>query len=170
VQLKGNKFKSQRSAYNYFIKHNNFECDKLKLIYHIECLALFDAWAKGRKGQSQDALYCGMIEDNYKVIKTALINYEQLGLKGLVVRANKKIIAFSFGYKLNKDTFCILYEITDLTIKGLSQFIFRQFCQDLKNYKYINIMDDSGLENLRRVKLSYKPNRLKPAYIVTKDA
>ena len=170
AQLKGNKFKSQRSACNYFIKHNNFVCDKLKLIHHAQCLALFDAWAKGRKSQSHDDLYCGMIEDNYKVIKMALANYKQLGLEGLVVRTDKKLIAFSFGYKLNKNTFCILYEITDLAVKGLAPFIFRQFCQDLKNYKYINIMDDSGLENLRKVKLSYKPNRLEPAYIVTRDA
>lgn len=170
VQLKGNKFKSQRAACNYFIKHNNFECVKLKLIHRAECLALFDAWAKARKARSGDDLYCGMIEDNYKVIKAALINYKQLGLDGLVVRVDKKIIAFSFGYRLNKDTFCILYEITDLAIKGLAQFIFRYFCQDLKDYKYINIMDDSGLENLRKVKLSYKPNRLEPAYIVSRDA
>jgi hypothetical protein len=134
---------------------------------------LFDAWAKGRKvrgAQSGDDLYCGMIEDNYKVIKMALANYKQLGLEGLVVRIEKKIVAFSFGYKLNKNTFCILYEITDLAIKGLAPFIFRRFCQDLKNFKYINMMDDSGLENLRKVKLSYKPNRLGPAYIVTRDA
>jgi uncharacterized protein len=72
---------------------------------------------------------------------------------------------------LDKDTFCILYEITDLTIKGLSQFIFRQFCSELKDYRYINVMDDSGLENLKRVKLSYRPLKVIPAYIVKrKDA
>jgi uncharacterized protein len=67
------------------------------------------------------------------------------------------------------NTFCILYEITDLGIKGLAQFIFRRFSQELKGYKYINIMDDSGLENLRKTKLAYKPTRLIPAYIVSRD-
>jgi len=170
AQLKGNKFKSQRAACNYFIKHNNFSYRKLKLTDHLECLKLFDAWAKARKGRSSDVLYCGLIDDNYKVIKAALVNYKQLNLEGLVIKIDKKIVAFSFGYKLNKNTFCILYEITDLLIKGLAQFIFRQFCQDLKNYKYINMMDDSGLENLRKVKLSYKPNRLEPAYIVIRNS
>jgi hypothetical protein len=58
-----------------------------------------------------------------------------------------------------------LYEITDLSIKGLAQFIFRAFAEELKNYRYLNIMDDSGLANLKKVKLSYHPERLVPAYI-----
>ena len=82
---------------------------------------------------------------------------------------NKEIKAFSFGYRLNCNTFCILYEITDLGIKGLAQFIFRRFSQELKGYKYINIMDDSGLENLRKTKLAYKPARLISAYIINRD-
>ncbi|MCM8780616.1 MAG: hypothetical protein NC908_01655 [Candidatus Omnitrophica bacterium] len=79
------------------------------------------------------------------------------------------IKAFTFGFGLSPDTFCILYEITDLSIKGLAQFIFRQFVCELKKYRYINIMDDSGLDNLKQVKFSYHPRRLIPAYIATKS-
>ncbi|MDD5465573.1 MAG: phosphatidylglycerol lysyltransferase domain-containing protein [Candidatus Omnitrophica bacterium] len=168
--LRGNKFKSQRASCNYFIKHYDFDWRKLKLADKDSCLSLFNSWAALRKTQSSDDLYRGMLEDNRKVIKEALDNYKQLGLEGIVVRSDKKIKAFSFGYRLNSDTFCILYEITDLSVKGLAQFIFRRFCRELEDYKYINIMDDSGLENLRQVKLSYKPRRLIPAYIVTGDA
>lgn len=168
--LRGNKFKSQRASCNYFIKHYNFDWAKLKLTDKDSCLSLFNSWAASRKAQSSDDLYRGMLEDNRKVIQEAIVNYKPLGLEGMVVRIDRKIKAFSFGYRLNNNTFCILYEITDLSIKGLAQFIFRQFCQELKDYKYINIMDDSGLENLRKVKLSYKPRRLISAYIVTRDA
>ena len=166
----GNKFKSQRASYNYFIKHYDFEWGKLRLTDKDDCLSLFNSWAASRETQSSGGLYRGMLEDNRKVIKEAFANYKQLGLEGVVVRIDKKIQAFSFGCRLNSSTFCILYEITDLSVKGLAQFIFRRFCQGLKDYKYINIMDDSGLENLRRAKLSYKPVRLIPAYIVTRDA
>ena len=69
------------------------------------------------------------------------------------------------GYPLNLDTFCLLFEITDLNIKGLSQFIYREFCKELTNrYKWMNAMDDSGLENLKRVKQSYHPKQLIPTY------
>lgn len=167
--LRGNKFKSQRAAYNYFIKHNNCDSRRFGLADRAECLSLFNSWVKERKAQCSDDVYCGMLEDNRKVIKNALVNYKQLNLEGIVVRMNKEVKAFSFGYRLNQNTFCILYEITDLAVKGLAQFIFRQFSQELKDYKYINIMDDSGLENLRKTKLAYKPVRLIPAYIVTRD-
>lgn len=168
--LRGNKFKSQRAAHNYFIKHYSFDSCRMKPRDKNECLSLFNLWLEERKTQSNDDIYCGMLEDNRKVIKDTLADYEQLDLEGIAVRIEGKIKGFSFGYKLNKKTFCILYEITDLSVKGLAQFIFRRFCQGLKDYKYINIMDDSGLENLRKVKLSYKPVRLIPAYIVTRDA
>lgn len=167
--FKGNKFKSQRAAYNYFIKHYDFRVGALKLANQEDCLNLFDSWIKERKAQNNDAVYCGMLEDNRKVIQKAFTNYKQLGLEGIVVRVDKDIKAFSFGYRLNGNTFCILYEITDLAIKGLAPFIFRQFSQELSGYKYINIMDDSGLENLRKTKLAYKPVRLVSAFIVTKD-
>lgn len=168
--LRGNKFKSQRASCNYFVKHCNFDWAKLKLTDKDDCLGLFNSWAALRKSQSSDDLYRGMLEDNRKVIKEAFANYKPLGLEGICVRIDKKIKAFSFGCRLNSQTFCVLYEITDLSIKGLAQFIFRQFCRKLKDYKYINIMDDSGLENLRKTKLSYKPKRLIPAYIATRDA
>lgn len=167
--FKGNKFKSQRAAYNYFIKHNNFDASVLKLADQPDCLNLFSFWIKERKAKCKDAVYCGMLEDNRQVIQEAFANYKLLGLEGIVVRVDKKIKAFSFGYRLNNNIFCILYEITDLTIKGLASFIFRQFSQNLKGYQYINIMDDSGIENLRKTKLAYKPIRLIPAYIVTRD-
>lgn len=169
ANLAGNKFKSQRAAYNYFIKHYDCTWRCLQSADRTDCLSLFDSWISQRKAHCNDEVYCGMLEDNRKVIKSALANYKQLDLEGIVVRVNKEIKAFSFGYKLNPHTFCILYEITDLAIKGLAQFIFRRFSQELSDYKYINIMDDSGLENLRKTKLAYKPTRLEPAYIVTCD-
>lgn len=94
---------------------------------------------------------------------------QNLNCIGRIVKVDKEIRAFSFGFKLNAQTFCILYEITDLQVKGLAQFIFREFCREMADYKYINIMDDSGLENLKQVKLSYHPIKLVPAYIVQRS-
>ncbi|MDD5770881.1 MAG: phosphatidylglycerol lysyltransferase domain-containing protein, partial [Candidatus Omnitrophica bacterium] len=168
--LKGNKFKSQRASCNYFVKHNDFETGRLRPADKPACLALFAEWARSRKKNCEDEIYCGMIEDNRKVIRETLGNYRQLGLEGIAVKIDGKLKGFTFGYPLSKEIFCVFYEITDLSIKGLAQFIFRKFSSILKKYNYINIMDDSGLDNLRKVKLSYKPRRLIPSYIVTRDA
>jgi len=53
--------------------------------------------------------------------------------------------------------FCVLLEVCDLKFKGISEFIFREFSKEMTQYKHINCMDDSGLENLRISKLSYHP-------------
>lgn len=170
AQLKGNKFKSKRASSNYFVKNYNFSYLPFVSLDKDSCLKLYKSWTEERRQNNQDAVYGGMLEDSLTAIKILLDNYENLQCIGRVVKVDKKIKAFTFGFKLNTQTFCILYEITDLSVKGLAQFIFREFCRELEVYKYINIMDDSGLENLKKVKLSYHPVKLIPAYIITRDA
>jgi hypothetical protein len=170
VNLGGKKFKSKRACFNYFLKHNQFEYQPFSLEQTCDCLKLYRKWKEQREVYLKDSFYQRMLKDNLKSLKVALSSYKDLNLKGKIVKVAGRIKAFSFGYKLNSETFCILYEITDLSIKGLAQFIFREFCRELADYKYINIMDDSGLENLKKVKLSYHPIKLIPAYIVKRSS
>jgi hypothetical protein len=124
---------------------------------------------KERAASVKDRVYQGMLEDNLNSFVTMLEGFWHLDLTGRVVKIKGKIKAFTFGFKLNHSTFCILYEIADLACKGLAQFIFRSFCQELKQYEYINAMDDSGLDNLKKVKLSYRPVKLVSSYIATRN-
>lgn len=163
--LKGDKFKSKRSCVNYFVKNYNFEYLSFRPEYKQACLDLFCLWQARRKSKVQDKVYQGMIDDSLTCLKILFNHYEDLNITGRLVKIGNEVKAFTFGYRLNRQIFCILYEITDLSIRGLAQFIFRRFCSELKDYRYINIMDDSGLENLKRVKLSYHPVKLVPAYI-----
>ncbi|MFA5156528.1 MAG: phosphatidylglycerol lysyltransferase domain-containing protein [Candidatus Omnitrophota bacterium] len=163
--LSGDKFKPKRAAYNYFVKHYKYEYLPFSPRYKAGCLELFRLWQEQRAGASSDKIYRGMIEDSLGCLKILFAACRKLDITGRIVRVEGKIKAFSFGYRLNRETFCILYEITDLSIKGIAQFIFREFCSELKKFRYINIMDDSGLENLKKVKLSYRPVKLVPAYI-----
>ncbi|MBU0503537.1 MAG: phosphatidylglycerol lysyltransferase domain-containing protein [Candidatus Omnitrophota bacterium] len=165
AKLEGNVFKSKRASYNYFTKHYSFEYAPFSLESKENCLGLYRKWMAGRKSSNPDPVYQAMMEDSLKSLRILLDNYKDLGCRGRVVRIENRIKAFSFGFKLNPQTFCILYEITDLSIRGLAQFIFRSFCSELKGNKYINVMDDSGLENLKKVKLSYHPVKLIPSYI-----
>jgi hypothetical protein len=165
VSLRGNKFKSKRASVNFFTKHYPHELLPYSLHNRNDCLKLYAIWAGQRSPKNNDSVYQGMIEDGLTCLKIVLENYKDLGLAGRIIKVDNELKAFSFGYKLNPDTFCILYEITDLTIKGLAQFIFQKFSSELKGYVYINVMDDSGLENLKQVKLSYQPVKLIPAFI-----
>ncbi len=164
--LSGNQFKSKRASFNYFVKNYSFEYSPFTKQDKDSCLKLYKLWADQRRVNNKDDAYRFMLEDSLKAIKVLLDNYQDLNCAGRLVKIDGELKGFTFGFKLNQETFCILYEITDLSIKGLAQFIFREFCRELSDYKYINIMDDSGLENLKRVKLSYHPAKLVPAFIV----
>ena len=165
-ELRGNRFKSKRNAYNAFIeRYPSAEFRPYCSTDRDACFALYDAWRTARAATCDDAIYCAMLEDSQSAHRIAIAHAEALGLFGRIVRINEEIKGYTFGYPLNADTFCVLFEITDIGIKGLAQFIYREFCKELVGiYRWINAMDDSGLENLKRVKRSYHPVELLPSY------
>ena len=167
--LRGNKFKSKRSSCNYFTKHYQFEYCVLTPRDSRDCLRLYRLWARQRTRVERDQVYRGMIQDSKACLELLLKNYAKLDFIGRIVKIGKRARAFTLGFRLTLKTFCVLYEITDLKVKGLAQFIFRRSSEELKSYRYINIMDDSGLENLKKVKLSYHPSRVIPAYIAQRQ-
>ena len=121
--------------------------------------------------------YNGILQGSILIFSAALVyfafvyypqairQYETLQLTGRVVRINNKVEGYLFGFKEREDMFCVLLEITNPAIRGLAQFIFREFCREMDAYTYINALGDSGLKNLRRVKLSYRPCNIVPSYI-----
>ena len=170
ADLKGDNYKSKRAACNYFEKNYSFECTPYADKYKKGCLKLYEAWVKQRSSPDRGALYKGMLSDARVCLKSLLDNFSGLNLKGITVIIGKEIKAFTFGFEINRESFCVLFEVADLSLKGIAQLIFREFCRQLKGYKYINIMDDSGLENLKRVKLSYHPFKPVPGYVATKKS
>lgn len=165
-ELRGNRFKSKRNAYNTFIERYPLaELNPYRTADCEACFALYEAWHTERAAKCEDAVYCAMLEDSRSAHRIAIRHSKALGLLGRVVRIDGEIRGYTFGYPLSADTFCVIFEITDLGIKGLAQFIYREFCKELSTtYKWVNAMDDSGLENLKRVKSSYRPAQLIPSY------
>ena len=165
-ELSGNRFKSKRNAYNAFIeRYPSATFSSYRTADSRACLALYDAWYTARTAKCEDEIYRAMLEDSQSAHRIGVLHADALGLIGRVVRIDGEIRGYIFGYPLNVETFCVLFEITDLGIKGLAQFIYREFCKELMgSYKWINAMDDSGLENLKRVKRSYHPIQLLPSY------
>ena len=155
--MPGDSYKHKRSSYNYFVKNYNAELVEYKNSYYKECLALYRSWSRQRKAACKDSIYQQMLEDGLASFKAALGYYQKLGLSGYVVKVDAEIKGCSLGYPLNQETFCILFEVCDLQLKGIAQFIFREFCKKLHGYTHINMMGESALESLKKVKLSYRP-------------
>ena len=171
VLLAGNPYKSKRSSYNHFIKNYAFQYLPYEDSMRAECAALYRDWAQSRRPvYAGNAVSLQMLEENAGVHQLALRHYQELGLTGRVVTVEGKIRAYTFGYPLNTETFCVLFEIADLSCNGLGVFIFREFCRDaaIAPYKFVNAMDDFELNNIQRVKDSFRPVVLLPSYTVTR--
>ncbi len=169
AHYRGEKFKHKRSAANHFVKHNTFEYLPFSEKDGAECLALYDLWAGQRRQKITDRIFGSLLDDNRSALEVMLGAYGQLDVEGRVVRIAGKVKAFTFGYEINSSVFVVLYEVTDLSFKGLSQYIFSRFASEL-THEYLNIMDDSGLENLREAKLSFHPEKTVPAYIAVRNS
>lgn len=172
AHLKGNAFKSKRSSYNQFVKNNRYDYVDYDPSMSKECVDLYKAWAFDRRERNQDEIYRQMLDDNQAVHRLVLENAHQLDLIGRVVKVGGRIKAYSLGYELNEETFCTLFEIADLSIKGLSVFIFSEFAKDaaLKKYQFINVMDDFEMKSVKETKMSFHPKHVIPVYTVTEKS
>ena len=167
VGLHGDRYKSQRVDYNHCVK-------QLRPVFRVfrpddtdACLALFRRWQQGVQHAGASDLAVHLATDAEHAHRQGITHAAKLGLVGRVVEVEGRIAAYTFGYPLNAQTFCVLFEIADRNVKGLGTCIFREFCRELAGYEFINTMDDSGLDGLRRAKLAYHPIRLVESFIIS---
>jgi len=175
VRLAGDRYKSKRWACNRFVRDHCDDHVRLEPYRPSDledCLKLFGRWKtlhSARNGPAESPEEDRMIlEDAETAHRRAMEDFTALGLTGRVVRVNGRIVGYTFGYPLRRDIFCVLLEVADLTVTGLSAYLFREFCRELSGYATIHAMDDSGLERLRAAKLSYHPVKILTSYIATK--
>jgi hypothetical protein len=167
VGLHGDRYKSQRVAYNHCVKESRPVFRAYRPEDEKTCLALFRQWREGVKQDGASDLARHLAADAESAHRQGISHAAELGLVGRVVEVEGRVAAYTFGYPLNAQTFCVLFEIADRDLKGLGAYIFREFCRELEPYEFINTMDDSGLDGLRRAKLSYHPIKLLESHIVS---
>ena len=167
VALNGDQYKSQRALYNHCLKHAAPSVRQYQPADMPACLDLFQRWQQGLAMGDPAGFACAMAADAALALRVALQFSGELGLLGLVAEVEGRLAAYTLGYPLSDSVFCILFEIADRDVRGMAQYIFREFCRSLARFEFINAMDDSGLEGLRRAKQSYHPERIVTSYIVT---
>ncbi len=132
--------------------------------------ALYRAWASERAIRYADSYYRTLLANSFLAHTRALRLAERLGLTARVLEIDGRLLAYSFGAPVaDGRTFAVLGEVADLSVKGLAAFAFRQMCREVSQCRWVNIMGDCGLENLRRAKLGYHPARKVKAYSVVRS-
>ena len=170
AQLRGNRYKSKRSSYNQFVMTYRADYELFQPEMGAECLELYDRWMRERKVKYSDDIYRHMLDENRVICQLLFRDYALLGLMGRVVKVDGRIQGFTFGYPLKQNLFCVLFEVADLSVRGLPVFIFRRLCEELMDQGFfgVNVMDDFALPNIEKTKNSFHPAALAPSYIVTR--
>jgi len=174
IDLKGDSYKSKRNEINKFKKiYPEHRIEVLDINKHgKEVLALFNKWVKDRTTympkEEVEVFLDGIYFERF-AIKRLVNDYNNLDIIGLVIYIDEEVKGFTVGERINETTASVIIEKTDFEILGCAQFIFREFTKILKdkfNVEYINVGDDMGFENLKKVKMSYRPNKLVPKYTI----
>lgn len=156
ASLSGKKYHAKRNHISYFEKNFNWTFEELNRGNIDDCIAMNEKWYSLNVEKDREG-----IEDEREVLRLNFAHFEEIGGVGGVLRIDGEVIAFTFGERLNDNTFVTHFEKAYSDIRGAYPMINNLFASRLLNqYEYINREDDVGSEGLRSAKLSYHPEFL----------
>jgi hypothetical protein len=170
--LPGDRYKSPRWNYNqakrrYRPRYESYLPSDLS-----DCLRLYARWRafkESKSGDSSEGDYPdALMADSFYAHWQVMTHVEEWGLIARVARVGSALAAYTVGLPVHRDVFVVLLEIGDPDRPGLGSYLFREFCREMKDYRWVNTMDDSDLPSLRRSKMAYHPARLIPFFTVTR--
>lgn len=164
ANLKGKKNHAKRNHISYFMKNNNWSYEAIDENNINECVNMYNEWYGANI--ERDGIEVERISFDFWIK-----NYFSFDFRGGLIRVDGKVIAFTFGEKINDKTFDTHIEKADINYRGAYQIINNQFAlNSLSDFEYINREDDTGSLSLRQSKLSYHPCYLiKKYYAKTKE-
>lgn len=161
--LKGRRFSGQRNQISQFkrsVSDWSFEVIRHEDLPELEDFFRNTYLASSNEGDFEE-------EENRKVLEV-LQHFDTYGMPGGYLRADGKILGFSFTEKIG-DMLIVHIEKADRHFKGAYQMVVNQCARTFatEEVKYINREDDSGDPGLRTSKLSYHPIEILKKYNVT---
>lgn len=162
IELKGNKFHKKKNLLHQFEKSNIFEYTPMQADCVEEVLDMQAEWHGWQEHPSE-----ALVAEN-QAISRVLKNFDRLGsLMGGTIRIGGKVVAYTVGEKLDKETIVIHFEKGDTRFKGIYQAINKHFLEAQEDrFSLVNREQDLGDEGLRKAKLSYNPVQFMQKYDV----
>ena len=161
ASLSGKKLHGKRNHINRFeAAYPDHRFEPMTREHFPLCTELLSQWSAGDGGH--------LVEDEAAAIALAFDNFEALELMGGCLFVNDELAAFTVGEQISSDTFNVHFEKARGDIDGAYPMINREFVRHvlgvLPHICYVNHEDDMGLENLRKSKLSYRPEIILEKY------
>lgn len=158
--LKGRSLQSKRNNVNYITKNHKWEYEPMTAENIEECIAVEKAW-----NEAQGTTEGSFLDLERQAVMECFSHYQEMGVDGGAIRLDGKIAAFSFGCRLNSDTYLVLFEKAHPNIRGIYSVMNQQFVlHNAMAYTYVNREEDCGEEGLRIAKMQYHPDILQEVY------
>lgn len=161
AQLKGKKYHGKRNHIKHF-KENDWSFEPVAAKNAEECIAFCTNIYNDSNGYNEFS----KIVEQY-AINLFFTNFNELDLKGGILKSGEKIVGVSLGERLNSDTFVVHIEKAKGEMQGAYQMLCSQMAETFGlSFRYINREEDMGIEGLRRSKRSYYPAFMVDKYTV----
>lgn len=159
INLSGRKFHGKKNHLNSFRK--DFPtAEYLPITSEIipKCRDELNRWYEiHKKNNPEDPFLCY----EQAAIHEIFDNFDEFNLKGGAILLGGKVVAFTFGEQLNRDTAVIHVEKANPEVRGAFTAINHDFiAAEWSNMTYINREEDMGIEGLRQAKESYHPVKM----------
>lgn len=154
VTLSGKKLQPKRNHVSKFKRlYPDYEYRPLTADLVSECLRLGQEWCLSNDCREQRAALA-----EQRMMAYALRHIDELHIIGGTLFVDGRMVAFTFGARINGETFDVCVEKADTNYEGAYAMINNEFASHLpEDIIYINREEDLGLEGLRKAKLSYQP-------------
>lgn len=154
ANLSGKKYHGKKNHVNKFKRmYPDWSYEPITEENKEECFQMALQWRKEN----------GCEEDQEKAAELCVaLNYlrlfDELGMRGGLLRAGGRVVAFSIGEPVNEDTVVVHIEKAFSDVPGAYTMINQQFVlHETEGFTYVNREEDTGAEGLRQAKLSYHP-------------
>ena len=165
ADLRGRKFQKKRNFVNRFrSEHPNYEVRELNACNLHQALAMVDDWYRIRMKEDPEGDY---LLENLAMAR-AFRNCRTLGLEGILLLDQGRVLAVTMGSRMSGDTFDIHFEKAREDVDGAYNTVNCEFARYLRlkypDVRFLDREEDMGLEGLRKSKLSYNPHHLVEKY------
>lgn len=159
ADLPGRKFQRKRNHFNRFRTANpQYTAEAITDENTPAVAAMLDTWYAQRQASDPHADF----HMERSALKKALTHRNALGMEGLVLMVEDKIVAMTLGSMMWDTTFDVQFEKALEEVDGAYPAINCEFARHLREkyplLQWLNREDDLGLEGLRKAKLSYNPD------------
>ena len=167
ASLSSNGMRSFKKKRDYFFRKYKPETKAYSPSISGDCIIILDNWIEQKKNKVP-AEFREKFLLEADVCRNAFVN--KLPMSGVVMYVDHTPVAFSIGGEHCESCFNCMFEKTDLSLNGLSIFVFSELGRCLsKDYRYINSGEDWGVPYLKEIKLKWQPVDIQNSFQISRN-